>query len=620
MGKKKRKLKSPARAESKPLPVKTIFNYAFLISITGIVSIVFLPVSMLRYLDGMVWEHPFIPVLGIFLTVLFLILNRQTIAAMFSEPIGIRQDSSGRHNVLSHISSSKISGYHIILVSFFSLAAFGLYGYELGSLDFWDDEFLVVRAAEGYRQTGTYYLWDFVREEITSSEYRRAWPHTWLVSQSYGPFGVSEWSSRIISAAFGSLFVFSSFFVVFYFTKNAFFAMTVTVVFLLNPDFIYYFRHARMYALVIPLFFIWSAFVFKAVEGRSAWLDERGGAIGSRIYPYVNFDYRFVLLSLFLLFWAYHIHVNMLLMIPVALAYILAMAVMTKERKYFSLAILIIISGVMVYVFLPGAAILKYTMNFVSFFESIKPLFLKLMVQKPFSVLANLTLLAGSIALIFICPEKEQKKKLFFCLLMVLAAVFFYMFLVDFHSQHFRYVCYVIPFSIMLICFTYFMILRVFNNRYILALGLLFLFASQTTHLIRGMPYLYHGARGQPWFSVAYATVRESLLDGDVIFAQYLRDYYMRGIPKDTPIISLGRVQQDFAKPNPYNFEHFFNDIQKYKRGWVIWESSKEFHVHPQVAAYVKTLFKKIHGAEIDDTNIEVYFFDESMVKRATFR
>jgi hypothetical protein len=532
----------------------------------------------------------------------------------------VQKFSSGWSDVLSHIFSPKISGYHIILVSLFSLAAFGLYAYGLGNLDFWDDEFLVVKAAEGYRQTGTYYLWNFVREEITSSEYQRAWPYTWLVSQSFGFFGVSEWAARIISVIFGSLFVFSSFFVVLYFTKNAFFSMTVAAVFLLNPDFIYYFRHARMYALVIPLFFIWSAFVFKAVEGRSSWLDERGGAVGSHIYSYVNFDYRFVLLSLFLLFWAYHIHVNMLLMIPVALAYILAMAGITQDRKYFSLGILIIISGVMVYVFMPGAAILKYTMNFVSFFESIKPLFLKLMVQKPFSVLANLMLLAGSLVLILICPEKEQKKKLFFCLLMVLMAVFFYMFLVDFHSQHFRYICYVIPFSIMLIFFTYFMILRVFNNRFIMMMGLLLLLASQTTHLIRGMPYLYHGAKGQPWLSVAYATVRESLLDGDVIFAQYLRDYYMRGIPKNTPIISLGQVRQDFAEPNPYNFDRFFADIRRHKRGWVIWESNKEFHVHPHVAAYVKTLFKKIHGAGVDDTNVEIYLFDESMIKRATFR
>lgn len=599
--------------------IKIFYDYAFLILLAGVISIVFLPRSIQIHLETMIWEYPLLQISGIFLTALFLILNRHAIPAIFSNTAFNQTESPDRPVPFLRRLTRELSGYHIIIVVFLSFMAFWLYAHRLDNLNFWDDEYLVLKAAEGYRQTGTYYFWDFVREEITQHQYARAWPHIWLVAQSYGLFGVSEWSSRIVSVVFGCLFVFSSFFVILYFTKNALLAMIVAAVFFLNPDFIYYFRYTRMYAILIPLFFIWSVSVFQAVEGRWPQHERRSG-ISAYIYDYLSFDYRFALLSLFLLFWAYHIHANSLLIVLVAFTYILIMAVAVREKKYAGLAVCLIAAGITAFVCLPKTVVLKYSITYVAFFESIRPIFLKLMVQKPFSAMANLMLLSGSMVMIFFCPDKLQRKKLLFCLLIVLVAIFFFMFMVNFHSQHFRYICHVIPFSILLICFTYLMILRVFQNRYILIVGLLLLLASQTTHLIRGMPFLYYGAQNQPWPSVAYATVRENLMKEDVVFAQYLRDYYMRGIPKDTPIISLGQVGQDFAEPNPYNFERFFNDIQRYKRGWVIWEKYKEYHVHPQVAAYVKTLFQKIHGEGVDNTNVEVYFFDESMIKQAVFR
>jgi hypothetical protein len=606
---------------SKPLPFITIFNYAFLAVLISSISAVFFPRPIQMHMETIVWDYPLIPISGILLTALFLMLNRHAVIYSFSETDANQSgaDLPDRSNPIKFRLIPVFSGYYMILIIVLSLMAFMLYAHRLDSLNFWDDEFLVLKAAEGYRQTGTYYFWNFVREEITQQKYQRAWPHLWLVAQAYGLFGVSEWSSRIVSVGFGCLFIFSSFFVVLYFTNHALLAMIVSAVFLFNPDFIYYFRYNRMYAIVIPLFFLWSMTVFQAMEGRWPRLERRWGK-SVFFSNYLNFDYRFALLSLVLLFWAYHIHVNSLLIVLVAFLYLFIMAVAVREKKYIGLAVFLIIAAILIYVFLPKITILKYTMAFVSFFESIKPIFLKLMVQKPFSALANLMLLSGSMVILFFCPDKLKRKKLLFCLLFVLVAIVFFMFMVDFHSQHYRYICHVVPFAILMICLTYVTILRVFQTRYILILGVLLLLASQTTHFVRGMPPLYYGALGQPWPSVAYATVRDNLADGDVIFAQYLRDYYMRGIPKDTPIFSLGQVRQDSAGPNPYNFERFFSDIRQYKRGWVIWKKYKEYHVHPQVAAYVKTLFQKIHGEGVDDTNVEVYFFDESMVKRATFR
>jgi len=600
-------------------PYILIFNYAFLAMLGCITALVFLPRPVQMHMEAIIWDHPMAPISGVIITILFFLLNRNAVRSVFSVTNEKKMGSPIRSNAAFSRFMPVFPVYYLVLIIIFSFLAFYLYSLRLDSLNFWDDEYLVVKAAEGYRQTGSFYSWDFIRGEITSHKYERAWPHLWLVSQSYKIFGVSEWSSRIVSVVFGCLFVFSSFFIAFYFTKNAALATIISAIFLLNPDFMYYFRHTRMYAVLMPLFFIWSMTVFLTIEGRWCWLESRWGT-NKFFSNYLNFDYRFALLSLFLMVWAYHIHVISLLIVPVTFAYLVTMAIMFRKKKYIGLSLFLIIAAILIYLFLPTNTIIKFMTNVISLFESIRPIFMKLMVQKPFFTLTNLMLLSGSIVLIFLCPDNLQKKKLVFCLLMVLIAIFFFMFMVDFHSQHYRYICHAVPFAILLICLTYVTILKVFRNRFIFLVGVFLLLGSQAAHFVRGAPFLYHGARGQPVPSVAYATVRNNLAEGDVIFAQYLRDYYMRGIPKDTPTISLGKVPQDFAKPNPYNFKRFFKDVRQYKRGWVIWDKYKEYHVHPKVAAYVKTLFTKIHGEGVDDTNVEVYFFDEPMIKRAVFR
>lgn len=598
------------------MKLKIIYNYFFLAILAAMVGMSFLPKEMLIQAETISWKFLFIPTSGIVLVSIFLCLNRQTVTSILSESF-VGQKHASNH--FGFLIKECIFKREVVFMLFITLVAFTVFSHRLDALDFWDDEYLVLKAAEGYHQTGTYNQWDFIKKEITQVEYTRAWPHTWLIAHSYGFFGVSEWSSRIVSVGLGCLFIFSAFFVVFYFTGNAFFSTLVAVVFMLNPDFIYFFRHTRMYALLIPLFFIWSMFVFQAVEGRSQWLEADTGK-RAFVTDYLNFDYRFVTLSLLLLYWGYHIHVNSLLMVLTTLAYVFIIAAVDREKKHICLAVFMITFAIAEFLLMPKTGILKYTLHFVSFFKSIKPLFLKLMVSKPFFNMANLMLLCGSTLFIFFSPNKLQRKKLLFFLLMVLVGLFFFIFVADFHSQHYRYICHVTPFAIMMICLSYFIILKIFQNKLILTIGLTLLLLSQAYNFIQGIEYLYYGARGQPYPSIAYATVKENLNPGEVIFAQFLHDFYMQGIPKETRIINLGRVIQGSTDPNPYNFERFFEDIKRYRKGWIIWDKYKEYHVSPQVAAYVKTLFRKIHGEGIDETGIEIYYFDESMIKLPVFK
>ena len=98
--------------------------------------------------------------------------------------------------------------------------------YNLGERDFWEDEYQVISAATGYYHTGEFFKWDWIKHEIKCGdhtrkcEYHRAWPHSWLIAQSYKIFGISEWSSRIVSALFMLTATIGMYFFGIFFTEN----------------------------------------------------------------------------------------------------------------------------------------------------------------------------------------------------------------------------------------------------------------------------------------------------------------------------------------------------------------------------------------------------------------
>ena len=581
--------------------LKKIYNYFFLVFLGSLVSISFLPSGPFKYFNNF-WNVPAI-LTGMILIGFFFFLNRKRVSTILTESYFSHENSFSRN---------------FLKTGLIVTAAFLVFSYHLDAFDFWGDEYLVVKAAEGYHRTGTYHPWNFIKDTPTQKKYTRAWPYTWLVAQSYRIFGVSEWSTRIVSVLFGCIFIGVAVFVTYFFTGDKFFSYLVAVVFLLNPDFIYYWRYARMYALLLPLFLILPAFVFKAIQGNPYGDVEKNNGLLS-IREYLNLDYSFLALAVFVLYWAYQIHITPLIIFPIAFVFVIAVAIIEREKKYIGLIIFAIAAGLTGYVVIPKH-ILQYYASMMSLFQSINPLYLKLMVQKPFFSFLNLILLFGGLFLIPLASHKVQRRKLLFCLSIVLTALIFFVFLVDFFGKHYRYICHTIPFAILMICFVYMVIIRVYNNKYILIIGTIFLLAAQTGHFVRGIKFLYYGAHGQPCPSIAYATVKKNIKKGDAIFAQYLRDYYMKGIPMDTRIISLGRISEDPRGSIPYHFNQFFNDLLTHRRGWVIWQKYKEYHIDPKIVAYTMTLFKKYHGQGIDNTGVEIYYFDQSMIKIPNFK
>jgi hypothetical protein len=594
-----------------------LYNYACLTWVTAFVVIGFLPNPVQKYFEKILWNFPVI-VMGIVVTGLFFVFNRKTVASVLSAPLFSFTQPLEAKDAKGAFSERGGSGFCLLVAAALMISGFMLFSYNLDNADFQEDEFLVLNAAEGYRQTGTYAKWDFIRNELSKDSYARAWPHTWLVAQAFRIFGISEWSGRIVSVICGCFFAVLSFFVVRYIFADTLFACLISLVFLLNPDYIYYWRLTRMYAPLLPAFLLLAFAVFKAMEGRqsSPGSDPAGGF---SIRQYAGFDYLFIAISLALLYLNYNIHVNSLLIGLSGCLYISLLALFGGEKKYIALGLLILFVISLDCALLPASFFHGLFKN-KKFFQAVHPLYIRLMAARPFFPIVNVSFLISSALVIPMAADDVFRKKLLFLYTIVFTALVFFVFVVEYYGRHYRYISHVTPFAILMICFSYVTMLKVFQSKPILIAGLVMLLAAQSGNFIRMADTLYHGVSGQPRFSAAYEVVKKNIRDGEAIFAQYLRNYYMRGIPVDTPLISLGNLERDTPGTNPYTFDKFFNDLRVHKTGWVIWEKPKEYHIDPKIAAYVKTLFKKTAGEGLDVNHVEIYRFHESMIKTPNFK
>jgi hypothetical protein len=112
----------------------------------------------------------------------------------------------------------------------------------------------------------------------------------------------------------------------------------------------------------------------------------------------------------------------------------------------------------------------------------------------------------------------------------------------------------------------------------------------------------YH-AQGGAVHSVAYQEIIDNYdPEEHTLFLQYGRMYYLRELD-EINLVSMG-------SNGSYSFEEFMSDLEKAKKGWTAWETGKSYHLQDKVKSYIEENFEKIHGTGVDDTRVEVYYFE----------
>lgn len=467
--------------------------------------------------------------------------------------------------------------------------------------DFREDEYQVVGAAATYYHTSEYYVWNWLRQEPGERLYTRAWPHTWLIAQSYAIFGISEWSSRIVSVAFGLIFLVSLYFVSKYFWKDKKLSLIITASCLLNPAFITIFRYTRMYAVLLPIFLLLFYCLYRGIT-ESNKIDFRFKWLNQLINKYLDFNWLFLLLAIPLLYFNYHIHINSLVILPAVLLFVIYLVIAKKEPKYFLLSIVGLGSLAGCY----HLGIFERFSALFSVFGRANSVYLNYLSHFPIGIELGITYLVLGLIVSFSFYKQKNKALAFFYFLILFSAMFFIWF-ADRYAG-FLYISHIVPLSILLIFFFYFLILKIFSSRKIKTLLSLFLIISILAGFLSRFQRLYGTRHGYGHFSEAYQTIVDNYNpEKEVLFGQYARTYYLQEIGDNLTIVSLQNNKR-------YEFEDFLEELDKYKAGWVTWEARKGYHIRGEIRSYIDKNFVKLQGRDVDETNVEVYYFTKEMV------
>ena len=504
----------------------------------------------------------------------------------------------------------------LIIIIFASL---GLY--KLGYFEIRGDEYQVVGSATGYYRTNEFYKWDWLKnksgkyteciKEDKYCNYTRAWPHTFLIAQSYKIFGISEWSSRIVSLLSGIVFVILVYFISKFFFSSKNIALLGTFALALNPYFLSLFRYIRMYAILAPLFLSLIYYLYR-ITTESNSIKIKNNKISKIIKDNFDFNYKLLPILIILLFFNYQIHINSLMAIPSLILFIFYSAFKFKDKKYLWVSVFSLM-GIILTIILVYLDIINKVTSFLTFFERKNFIYISYFSKYPFGENIGIILFVIVLFSVFLLFKKINKNKIIFIYINILFSLIFLIFIADRYSSM-VYGSHIMVISILSIIFSFYYLIKTFDAKFIKIFLILLLISSVMISLIQSWKNLYGDENPSANFKLAYKTIINNFdTEKEVIFGQYLRGFYLREIADENiQIVNMFNNKK-------YSFEMFIEDIKKYPSGYLTWESKKRYHLENEIKKYCCDNFQQIHGSGceniIDDFGIDIFYFHQDMIK-----
>lgn len=253
--------------------------------------------------------------------------------------------------------------------------------------------------------------------------------------------------------------------------------------------------------------------------------------------------------------------------------------------------------------------IIKMVVKHSSLFTRINFLYIDYMIEFPFSDMVGIILLVTGLLLIYLGAKRETKIKMLYFYVLIVFSLLFFIFMTS-RSAPFKYISHIIPISIMLTIYMIILLSRVAGKKWVTAFFAILMvysalnFSSKQLHKrYSNNPPVY----GNP--SQAYQTLIDKCdPQKEVIFAQYLRSYYLKDFGREVKVV-------DMLNYRKYEFKTFFKDLRKAGTGWVVFETRKRYHIDPKILTYTDKFFKKYHGYGMDDSHIEMFYFNRDMIR-----
>lgn len=493
-------------------------------------------------------------------------------------------------------------------VIFIILTGFVLRMYKLGDFEFRGDEYQVVSTAVGYYHNGIFNTWDFVNNVLSTTPYGRAWPHTWLIAQSYRLFGISEWSSRIVSVFSGTFLIYIAYLLGKWYTNSKNIALMFSFTIAFSPFFIFLSRYARMYIVFIPVYLLSTYLIYRGLTERSNFNNLKLWVNFSTGYKrYFDFNYFYLGFGLITLYISYLLHLNTLIYGVPLIVFLGYMACLTRDKKYiFSFGILfflVVLLSVMAYQPLFHTYFSKIT-NFVDIRWPPNILYWDDLLSN-----SSLPKLLSIVLLLFSLPIMIKKNKLAYLLLIM---IFTTIVLVHFGNRYHStvYISNIIPIAILLIITSLFHFCKKYKNKFVMILLIFFYVTCVSAQFYDSIDSLYGSDNTNSKYMTAYKTIIENSDDNQVILGQYLRTYYIGDAFKNKNITFVSmRSNEEFS------YEEYQNTIHTFDSGWITWKTEKAYHIREDIREHIATNFVKYHGHGVDETHVEVYYFNKSMLK-----
>ncbi len=497
---------------------------------------------------------------------------------------------------------------------FYSLSLLGIivlsvvvFSYNL-DLDFTEDEYQVIGAAYSFQQTGDFFLWDWIEKRPVSPElgrssteyYTRAWPHTLMIALVYSLFGVSEVSSRALSVLFAIILVVTSYYFAKFFVGRKEVGLVLAISLVFSSTIIGIAQYTRMYALLAPLFMFFTWTAYRAITEKSIQ-SSRGGILGFMEHN-CNFHYGYLALTIGLLALNSAIHINSMILLPAAFLFILYLAFTSRERRHVILAIAGAIVALILIIYSRMYHGLEEYAEWFTPFLMRNTEYFNFVTGYPFGGCGLFLIFAG-LAASFLVQDKEIRNRRIYLYLLVALTLFFFILVADRYA-HINYASHVMPIALLLILDPFcFVVTRI--RRRIGQCVIYILFAGWIVYQFDAeFSSVYGNNNDRAQFSAAYATIIDNFKpDQDVIFAQYIREYYLKDLAPGTRIIDMLNLKQ-------YTLEQFRKDCSMEKSGFIVWASRKRSHLPEDLMEYIDDHFQHLHGWGVDYTKVEVYYFE----------
>lgn len=504
----------------------------------------------------------------------------------------------------------------ILFIAIMVLASFRYYWHLDAHPCFEDDEFQTERVAQWYSdQIGILPQDEIIHELRYGDQYDRAWPFTVLLGNWIHFFGFSESICRGLSALFGVLTVSSLFFIAY----KCYHDLRVTTVscFLLmaEPILTGYFRLTRMYSMAVFLCLWLYFFLFQSLSLHNPFIKNH------ERFQILDFHPFYMGAALVVLYFAYQVHVNSLIMMLGVAGFIVASWLITRERRYLYWSLLLIaIVGLMVAgilgVLINGTApfaqgffrsLTQHGALFQNYYQGYAVYFLRTATNKWLGLFIGIATLVCDMLLL----KKKQSSAIDIYLLFVcFVTVFFFVFMTNRYFVEY-YMCMLIPIAALFYGSFLSVMERTLKNKcqefkikIVCCVLMVMLLLSSVWRIISHYDVLYTSMNAMD-YPRAYATVYQYYdKDEEIpVVCLYPREpYFTETLPNANVYILNCEKDMDIL----YNVA-----TEESPEGILTCEDIKFGALKQGMISFVNTWTDHLSGDNIDDTNVEVshYWF-----------